>query len=131
MAQPVAQEGSVRAGAGSGCYVYGIVETGTTLPGDLPAVGGATRVELVAHGRLAALVSGVGSDRALGTRADLLSHEQVLDTVAAGSTVLPMRFGAVLADRAAVVEELGRRWSGRVRLRLLGPLAPYDFLPEE
>ena len=30
-------------------------------------------------------------------------------------------------------EQLGRRWAGRIRLRLLGPLAPYDFaeLPSE
>ena len=29
------------------------------------------------------------------------------------------------------VEELGRAHAGRIRLRLLGPLAPYDFVPEE
>jgi hypothetical protein len=27
------------------------------------------------------------------------------------------------------VEDLASRWAGRVRLRLLGPLAPYDFVP--
>jgi hypothetical protein len=27
-----------------------------------------------------------------------------------------------------VVEELGRRWEGRVELRVLGPMAPYDFV---
>lgn len=30
----------------------------------------------------------------------------------------------------AAMEELARQWSGRIRLRLLGPLAPYDFVPE-
>jgi len=29
------------------------------------------------------------------------------------------------------VEELGAELHGRVRLRLLGPLAPYDFIPED
>jgi hypothetical protein len=29
------------------------------------------------------------------------------------------------------VEDLGREFAGRVRLRLLGPLAPYDFVPAE
>jgi hypothetical protein len=29
------------------------------------------------------------------------------------------------------VENVGRDLDGRVRLRLLGPLAPYDFVPEE
>ncbi len=27
------------------------------------------------------------------------------------------------------VDELGYRWAGRVRLRMSGPLAPYDFVP--
>lgn len=27
------------------------------------------------------------------------------------------------------VDELGYRWAGRVRLRVLGPLPPYDFVP--
>jgi hypothetical protein len=27
------------------------------------------------------------------------------------------------------VDRLGERWSGRVRLRMVGPLAPYDFVP--
>ncbi|MGH3375340.1 MAG: GvpL/GvpF family gas vesicle protein [Actinoallomurus sp.] len=27
------------------------------------------------------------------------------------------------------VDELGYRWAGRIRLRVLGPLAPYDFVP--
>ncbi|MDN3358827.1 GvpL/GvpF family gas vesicle protein [Actinomadura sp. DC4] len=27
------------------------------------------------------------------------------------------------------VDELGERWAGRIRLRLVGPLAPYDFVP--
>jgi hypothetical protein len=35
-------------------------------------------------------------------------------------------------DRASfcgAVDDLGYRWSGRIRLRVLGPLAPYDFVP--
>jgi hypothetical protein len=28
------------------------------------------------------------------------------------------------------VEECGRRSVGRLRIRLVGPLAPYDFVPE-
>ena len=43
---------------------------------------------------------------------------------------------AFLVDRIHVqkfedaVEDLGRELAGRVRLRLRGPLAPYDFVPE-
>jgi hypothetical protein len=32
-------------------------------------------------------------------------------------------------ERAA--DDLARRWHGRARLRLLGPLAPYDFVPRD
>lgn len=32
------------------------------------------------------------------------------------------------ADLDRAVEDLGKRWSGRVELRLLGPMAPYDFV---
>lgn len=42
--------------------------------------------------------------------------------------------GAFLVDHGrraafeAAVEDLGLRWQGRARVRLLGPLAPYDFV---
>jgi hypothetical protein len=85
-------------------YVYGVVPAGSELPDGLAGLDGA-RVELVERGQLAALVSDVPTDRPLGTRDDLLAHERVVDTVAASTTVLPMRFGAVL-ERAAVAEEL-------------------------
>lgn len=45
--------------------------------------------------------------------------------------------GAFLVDRAQVqrfedaVEDLGRERAGRLRMRLLGPLAPYDFVAQE
>jgi Gas vesicle synthesis protein GvpL/GvpF len=44
---------------------------------------------------------------------------------------------ALLIDRADIeafgeaVEALGEAWSGRIRFRLLGPLAPYDFVASE
>jgi Gas vesicle synthesis protein GvpL/GvpF len=85
-------------------YVYGVVPAGCELPDGLTGLDDA-RVELVEHGRLAALVSDVPTNRPLGTREDLLAHERVVDTVAASATVLPMRFGGVL-DRSAVAEEL-------------------------
>ena len=34
------------------------------------------------------------------------------------------------AEFERAVDELGEQWRERVRLRLIGPLAPYDFLPE-
>jgi glycosyltransferase involved in cell wall biosynthesis len=44
---------------------------------------------------------------------------------------------ALLVDRADIdafgeaVEALGEAWSGRIRFRLVGPLAPYDFVAAE
>lgn len=44
---------------------------------------------------------------------------------AAGAAFLVPQARRAGFERAA--EQLGRRWAGRLRLRLLGPLAPYDF----
>jgi len=51
-------------------------------------------------------VSTVNVDRPLGTREDLLAHERVVESLAARTTVLPMRFGAVMATADAVIDEL-------------------------
>ncbi|MFD7844758.1 GvpL/GvpF family gas vesicle protein [Nocardia sp. NPDC059764] len=88
-------------------YVYGIVpadvetEPHATGVGDPPS-----EVTVVRHGTVAALVSTLESDRALGTPADLTAHEKLLDGSAAVSPVLPLRFGAVMTDTDAVENEL-------------------------
>lgn len=89
-----------------GVYVYGIVRAGAPVSAALPTVGGSGALLQVTCGSLAALVSEVELDRPLGTREDLLAHEEVLDTVAAESTVLPLRFGGVVTDVDAVHDEL-------------------------
>ncbi len=92
-----------------GVYVYGILHAPATLPDDLPTVGdGRSSVWMATHGDLAALVSELEVSRPLGTRDDLVAHERVLDSLAEQVTVLPMRFGAVVRDADAVVEELLR-----------------------
>lgn len=93
--------------AGTACYVYGIVAGDMELPEQLQGVGYPPgEVTLIYHEGLAALVSECNPEQPLGTRDDLLAHETVLDTVAAHGTTLPMRFGAVLRDTDAVVDEL-------------------------
>jgi hypothetical protein len=89
----------------SATYVYGLVAADTELPDDLKGLGPSGRVSTVAHGQVAAIVSDVPVDRPLGTRDDLLAHEAVVDTVAAQTAVLPMRFPAVVEEKG-VVEEL-------------------------
>ena len=69
--------------------------------GDPPAP-----IELVPSGKIAALVSPIDVDRPLGTEDDLVTHEEILDVTATEVPVLPMRFGAVVASRKAVVSEL-------------------------
>ena len=86
-------------------YVYAIVPAGTTVPDDLTGMddGG---VEVVTHDRVAAVVGKVVTDRPFGRREDLLAHSRVTDTLAEHCAVIPVRFGAVLADTGDVVAEL-------------------------
>jgi hypothetical protein len=90
----------------TGCYIFGIVPAGAPVP-DADETGPAAGLQLVASAELAALVGRVPPDRPLGRAADLRAHDRVLsDLVRAGTPVLPMRFGAVVADEDAVVHEL-------------------------
>jgi Gas vesicle synthesis protein GvpL/GvpF len=88
------------------CYVFGIVPADAPLP-EPDDEGPAADLELISAGAIAALVGVLPPDRPLGRAADLRAHDRVLsELVAAGTPVLPMRFGAVLVDRSAVVAEL-------------------------
>ncbi len=90
-------------------YVYGIVpgdvevEESAQGIGDPPAA-----VEVVHEGDIAALVSVIAVDHALGTPEDLQAHAKLLDGTARVAPVLPLRFGAVMTDEDAVAEELLR-----------------------
>jgi hypothetical protein len=93
-------------------YVYGVVDAATTIaPG---------RLRLVEEGPLAAVVSAVPlsefGEEALAERlndrtwleAHAREHEDVLQRVGAGSTVVPFRFGVIyrdLADIAAMLHD--------------------------
>jgi Gas vesicle synthesis protein GvpL/GvpF len=86
-------------------YVYGLVGADAELPEDLKGLGPSGEVETIVYGDVAALVSDVPTDRPLGTRDDLVAHETVVDAVASGAAVLPMRFPAVV-EEDGIVEEL-------------------------
>jgi gas vesicle protein GvpL/GvpF len=94
------------------CYVYGVVAEpdADAVVRELPAVGDGdtgTHVGWVRHGGIAAAVSGLRTNRPLGTPEDLRAHARVLDTLAAtGAPVLPFRFGTVLGDERAVTDEV-------------------------
>jgi hypothetical protein len=85
--------------------VYGIVRGDARLPRDLSGLGGED-ISLVRHGDLAGVVSEIPPSQVLGTREDLLAHEDVVETLAAETTTLPLRFGAVVTTPDALVEEM-------------------------
>lgn len=87
------------------CYVYGVVPAGTLLPEGLEGTGGG-EVFLVEVGEVAAVVSEFLPSGPLGSRDDLLTHEAVVAALAEETTVLPLRFGAVVTTADAVAEEM-------------------------
>jgi hypothetical protein len=89
------------------CYVFGVAPSDADLPRDAQGVGDpAGKVSMVRHGAVAAVVSDVPPDAELGSRKDLLRHSRLLDAIAVSTPVLPVRFGSVMADAGAVVDEL-------------------------
>lgn len=98
--QPKADKGQQ-----TGCYVYGILPGDVDLTDDIRGVGN-REVKLVHTDALAALVSEVDLIGPIGTPDDLRAHQEILDAVAVGAPVLPLRFGAVLNSEQAVMEEL-------------------------
>jgi gas vesicle protein GvpL/GvpF len=91
--------------AGSGCYVYGIVAAERIPDEECLGVSDA-RLDYVRNGHLAAAVSELDDDRRVSLRADLTAHTRVLDWLAARTTVIPMAFGTVTEDSAAVVDSV-------------------------
>lgn len=86
------------------CYVYGIVPADVEVNKHSKGLGG--KVSVKRHEDIAALVSDIATDKPLGKPEDLAMHAKLLDSAAAETPVLPIRFGAVLTDEQAVVDEL-------------------------
>lgn len=91
--------------SGTAVYVYGVVPADVEAEPEARGVGEA-EVKIVKHGDIGALISPVRTDGALGTPEDLTAHAAILDGTSTVAPVLPIRFGAVLTDEDAVVEEL-------------------------
>lgn len=88
-------------------YVYAVVAAEAGIPEGLEPVGeDPGELELLDHRSLAAVVSDVPVDKPLGRRQDLMAHERVVNAIAEQMTVLPMRFGGVVENDQAVVDEL-------------------------
>src|SRR5258705_10947221 len=85
-------------GDSSGVYVYGIVRR---WPHGIVAAGGvaaAAPVRLVAGEGVGAVVSDVPAIWRDAGRSDLQAHDRVLHELMARETVIPMRFGVVMAS---------------------------------
>ena len=88
-------------------YVYGIVPGDVELTAEARGVGDPpAEVSIIACGDIAAMVSEVPRDRALGGPEDLRAHAELLDDAANQMPVLPLRFGAVMTDTESVANEL-------------------------
>jgi hypothetical protein len=87
-------------------YVYGVIAAGTADWRPPPDGVDDQPVELVERDRLAALVSDASRLPVRANRRNLMAHSRVLQFVIGERCVLPMRFGVVMPDRAAVEEEL-------------------------
>src|SRR5947208_17068272 len=85
-------------------YCYGVTsaETAAAQPG---AGLNGEPVEPVRFNELAALTSAVPPRKVRARRADLLRHFDVLGTAFERGTVLPLRFGIVFDDEAALVHD--------------------------
>jgi hypothetical protein len=91
----------------SGLYVYGVLAWTPDSPRRLPGEGMDGHPLEVVHAQdVGALVTEVELPRPPGRRRDLLSHSDVLNTVALERDVVPLRFGTVFPDADAVVDDL-------------------------
>jgi Gas vesicle synthesis protein GvpL/GvpF len=86
-------------------YVYGVASATEPVEIEAPGVGEPKGgVRRVVHRDLAALVSEVDDGPLVAARG-LRAHWRVLEEAVAKATVLPVRFGTVMTDDAAVVDQ--------------------------
>ena len=85
-------------------YVYGIIAAADAASMSHTGVEGSP-VRTIDEGDLAALVSDVAGG-ALAAAREVRAHWRVLEAASAQATILPVRFGTVMDDDAAVREQL-------------------------
>lgn len=105
---------------GASKYIYGVVPAAAAAP-DAAGIGGASVETVVSH-QTAAIVSDVPDGELEAGRAELMIHANVLEEALEGGVVLPMRFGIVMPDAAAVRQQLLERHSEQ----LVSQLAELD-----
>jgi len=98
-----------RDGGASGVYVYGIVRRWPHGNVGAGGVAVAAPIRVVAGEAACAVVSDVPAAWRAAGRSDLQAHDRVLHDLMARETVIPMRFGVVMASDAEVQERLLER----------------------
>ncbi|MCZ4607570.1 GvpL/GvpF family gas vesicle protein [Streptomyces sp. Lzd4kr] len=109
-------------------YVYGIAEAANpSLPEKADGIGDPPRpVRILREGDLAVIVSD-GPENLRPKRRDLLAHQHVLAQAGSSGLVLPLRFGSLAPDDAAVKALLAERAAPYLqRLRDLAGMAEYN-----
>lgn len=87
-------------------YIYGVVPAEVEQDPQATGVGSPPRpVRLVRSGPIAALVAELPAGDPLGTPEDLTAHARVLNSAVSEVPVIPLRFGAVVANLEAVTAE--------------------------
>lgn len=88
-------------------FIYGVVAPEAQVQEGLLGVGDSPVRVIGAEGDpVAAVVSDLPTDRPPGRKADLLAYGRVLDSLALDGPVAPMRFGSVMDDDLAVIDDL-------------------------
>jgi hypothetical protein len=93
----------------SACYVYAILARETPLPARLRGIDGAA-VSLVPYRALAAATSSLERGALRPTAENVWRHEVIVEALRRQGPALPVRFGTVLADAAAVAHALAARY---------------------
>ncbi len=90
-------------------YVYAIVQREARIPADLTGLGDAP-LSRVPWQDLAAIGSPIQSATLPATPASVLRHEAVVEALCQAGPALPARFGAILADPAAVAQSIAEKY---------------------
>ncbi len=103
-------------------YVYALARSGAVPPPAMPCVGNpAGELSFVAVAGLSALVSPIDQPEVMAARRHMLAHAKVVEAAMASVTILPMRFGIIVDDMAAIVQAVQPKQAD-----LLGLLAALD-----
>jgi hypothetical protein len=90
---------------GSGCYLYAVTEVPVSSHGEaITGIGGAPIYSL-AEGELAVVVSDIGESQIRPERRHIAAHHQVLRHLLERGAILPMAFG-IIADNPAAVRRM-------------------------